>query len=310
MIDLELLQVVRVIAESGSFREAAQKLDVSPPAVTRAVKRAEQYLGSPLFRRNRHGISLTPGGRAFLLECRELLAHANSFEASIGRIQKSGGRIVIGCGPLPTGNIVSPLIGSLSNRWKELEITVHVKADIDPVLALRSGEVDLFIGDLTHTTGFDDLDFMLLRCHEMQIVAAPGHPAFDDSPLSLAHLVEYKVALPFLHKYWRTTFESDIRLNRVCISASGTRFQQVTCDDFSLLIELAKSHGFVIGGCPEHFADSIATGRLRELQLTRPIFWNLCAARLERASSPALDACWDWLGVNWQKDGRKARPDR
>ena len=301
MIDLDVLRVVSTIAESGSFREAAQKLNVSPPAITRAVKAAESYAGTALFMRSRHGASLTSNGRAFLEHGRALLAQADTFETGVSSIRQSGGRLVIGCGPLPTTTIISPLIGEVAQQWEALEIGVQVKADIDPVLALRRGEVDLFIGDMTHTTAFEELEIMLLRRHPMQIVAAPGHPIFTAAPCTLADLVRHKVALPFLHRYWRRTFATDIQADTGSKANSETRLQQVTCDDYTLLAELARSEGFVAGGCPEHFADSLATGKLREVPMKQPIYWNMCAARLGNASSAALDNCWDWLAANWQQ---------
>ena len=59
---LELLRVFSVAAQTGSFRQAALKLGVSPQAVTRAVAQLEQTWGELLFHRSSRQVRLTAFG--------------------------------------------------------------------------------------------------------------------------------------------------------------------------------------------------------------------------------------------------------
>ncbi|MFC2716925.1 MAG: LysR family transcriptional regulator, partial [Stomatobaculum longum] len=69
---LQQIYYLTEIADAGSINRAAEKLFLSQPALTNAVKEAEEELGFRLFNRNSRGISLTPDGTEFLARAREL----------------------------------------------------------------------------------------------------------------------------------------------------------------------------------------------------------------------------------------------
>lgn len=61
-------------AETGSLGEAARRLDITTAAVSKAVRRLEQYLGVTLFTRMPQGVVLTEVGQATLTRAREITA--------------------------------------------------------------------------------------------------------------------------------------------------------------------------------------------------------------------------------------------
>lgn len=61
---LESLRVFCTAADAVNFREAAQRLAVSPQVVTRVVRELEDEIGEPLFHRSTRGVRLTDFGRA------------------------------------------------------------------------------------------------------------------------------------------------------------------------------------------------------------------------------------------------------
>jgi LysR family transcriptional regulator, benzoate and cis,cis-muconate-responsive activator of ben and cat genes len=58
------LQCFLAVAEELSFRQAADRLNMSQPPLTRQIQNLENLLGAPLFARDTHSVSLTPQGRA------------------------------------------------------------------------------------------------------------------------------------------------------------------------------------------------------------------------------------------------------
>src|ERR1700741_16483 len=64
-MDLRLLQTFIRIAELGSFGRAAELLNQTQPTVSRQIAALEQEVGSRLFVRHRHGVSLTQAGVLF-----------------------------------------------------------------------------------------------------------------------------------------------------------------------------------------------------------------------------------------------------
>lgn len=68
---LEIMRIFCAAAESGSFKEAAARLGISPQAVTRAVKSLENHVGEPLFYRNTRQMRITEFGEQLVLKARE-----------------------------------------------------------------------------------------------------------------------------------------------------------------------------------------------------------------------------------------------
>jgi LysR family transcriptional activator of mexEF-oprN operon len=61
-LDLNLLRVFAVVAESGSVTEAASRLYLTQPAVSAALRRLTVAVGAPLFARSGRGLALTSRG--------------------------------------------------------------------------------------------------------------------------------------------------------------------------------------------------------------------------------------------------------
>ncbi len=88
-VDLASLRYFVHVATTGSFAKAAQRAHVSPPAVSKAIRKLEEELGARLFERTTRRVGLTPAGQAALERCRRVLAEIDGMPAdvaaSIGR---------------------------------------------------------------------------------------------------------------------------------------------------------------------------------------------------------------------------------
>ena len=60
------LQAFLQVAQSATFAEAAQKMFLSQPALSSAIKKMEEQVGGPLFSRTTRKVQLTPEGQDFL----------------------------------------------------------------------------------------------------------------------------------------------------------------------------------------------------------------------------------------------------
>src|ERR1700744_2838779 len=67
-MELRHLRCFQAIAEELSFSQAARRLHVVQPALSRAVKELEADLGTLLFHRTRRSVALTPAGKVLLAE--------------------------------------------------------------------------------------------------------------------------------------------------------------------------------------------------------------------------------------------------
>jgi LysR family transcriptional activator of mexEF-oprN operon len=62
-LDLNLLRVFAVVAETGSVTAAASRLYLTQPAVSAALRRLTSVIGAPLFARSGRGLALTSRGK-------------------------------------------------------------------------------------------------------------------------------------------------------------------------------------------------------------------------------------------------------
>ena len=82
---LTQLHYVITIAETKSFNKAAEKLYVSQPSLTSAIKELEKELGISIFYRNGRGAVLTNDGTEFLLYAKQIYGQYESVLEKYGK---------------------------------------------------------------------------------------------------------------------------------------------------------------------------------------------------------------------------------
>jgi DNA-binding transcriptional LysR family regulator len=63
---LQQIYYAITVAETGSMNKAAEKLYISQPTLTSAIKELEKFAGVKLFLRTAKGMEITPDGEEFL----------------------------------------------------------------------------------------------------------------------------------------------------------------------------------------------------------------------------------------------------
>lgn len=87
---LHSLAVFEAAARLGSFTKAAEELNVSQPAVSQAVRRLEELIGVPLFRRGHRSIELTDAGALLQHDVSESFVRVLSTVRHLGRLARTG----------------------------------------------------------------------------------------------------------------------------------------------------------------------------------------------------------------------------
>jgi DNA-binding transcriptional LysR family regulator len=96
-LKIHFLRYFCVLAEELHFRRAADRLAISQPPLSTAIRQMEEDLGVQLFLRNSKMVKLTPAGAAFLVEAKEILERVDRI-GSVVRAVDGGvhGRLDIG----------------------------------------------------------------------------------------------------------------------------------------------------------------------------------------------------------------------
>ena len=82
-MNIQQLRYVVAIANSGTFREAAEKMYVSQPSLSISVRDLEKELGFKIFRRTSSGTFLTRRGMEFYEKAQELVKALMFFKTSM-----------------------------------------------------------------------------------------------------------------------------------------------------------------------------------------------------------------------------------
>lgn len=68
-----------MLAQKGNYREAAQAIFVTQPALTKQINLLESMLNIKLFTRGRHGATLTPSGQQLLAEAEKIVSQSEFY---------------------------------------------------------------------------------------------------------------------------------------------------------------------------------------------------------------------------------------
>ena len=295
MLSKLTLNALISLASIGNFKSTAATLGISPVKLTRTVQRAEESCGFQIFERSKTATIPTTKGQQLLEACKELSLAAIAFDDKLEAIQdKAAEALRICCGPLATHTVLLPILRDLLEDRSDASALVTVSAHGEPVQQLREGEIDLFIGDLTYTTAFEDIEVMVLEKREVIFVARPGNPIFNGGPYTLADLLQKRLALPHIHRYWQTTFNDALKA-----AGSVARGPQIESDDYQTLVSLAATTDIITAGTQEQLEDALASGRLARISMATKIQYNICCACRDPHASETLELVWKAIADNY-----------
>ncbi|KOC30619.1 LysR family transcriptional regulator [Comamonas testosteroni] len=156
MMKTHLLRYFVVLAEELHFGRAAQRLCITQPPLSMALKTLEQDLGAVLMERDAKNVRLTPAGEAFLHEARKVLAQLqHAAEVVRGVAQGLQGRLDIGI----TGSMVYRQVPGFCRAFRAerplVELCLHEMSTRDQLQAIARGQIDC--GFLNIGTPQDDI---------------------------------------------------------------------------------------------------------------------------------------------------------
>lgn len=129
-------------ARERSFRRAAERLGVTPAAVSKAVLKLEESLGVKLLARTSRTVSLTPEGAAFLERCRDAIAIVGAGREQLTASRKMPRGEVHLTLPFILAGLVVPGLSTLAGRCPELSFRITLT---DRLLALVEDNIDVAV---------------------------------------------------------------------------------------------------------------------------------------------------------------------
>ncbi|MBM9619419.1 LysR family transcriptional regulator [Streptomyces zhihengii] len=191
-LEVRHLRALCAIADTGSLHKAARRLGVSQPSLTTQLRRIENYLGAPLFARERTGCRPTPLGRAVLSRARPLVGEMTALvaEAQAAAAREGGPVLRIGS---TASRALAGWLRLLRARFPGTDLSLHMDVSANALLSMAAaGQLDVaFVHEvegcpLRMPAG---LDVRVLVDREPQFVSLAGdHPAAGAAEVDIADL--------------------------------------------------------------------------------------------------------------------------
>ena len=174
-MDLRQLEILRAVAQTGSFTSAGEQLHLSQSAVSRQILLLEEELNEQLFLRLGRKIRITPAGTTLLGLSQRMFDDLEQTRASILDTQQTvKGTLRLVGGMTVCLYVFPPLLKAFRKQHPAVDVKLMPGATPRLVRQLRSGTADL--GLLTLPIDDPALVSVPVMREELLLVTAPQHP--------------------------------------------------------------------------------------------------------------------------------------
>ncbi len=254
--NLQQLDMFTTIVSCGSLGRASSVLNMTQPALSRAIQRLEASVGAPLFERHTKGMHLTAIGSALLphaITLQKDAAHAREEVDAMRGLAK--GVIKVGAVGSIASLVLPMAVGRVLEKWPNLRVEVLEGVWDRLAEGLLTHEIDLALSMTESET--DEISAISDCCwtDRSYIVAAMDHPLRKKRKLRLEDTLNEQWALtpkgtgPYAHM--KETFE-----------ASGVQFPEIAVQTRSVTVlkSLVARCGFVSWMAEPMYDTEKATG--------------------------------------------------
>lgn len=139
----EQLQYIAEIGKQGSITTAAEKLHVSPPAISKSISNLEKELGIQIFRRSKTGMVPTQQGKAIIKKAFEVISKIHELKEE-AKLQEALAKteIKISCLPGLTYSAFDSLV-KLQSDFPEVIVEIQEDEMRKIIKDVRSGKCDI-----------------------------------------------------------------------------------------------------------------------------------------------------------------------
>jgi len=186
---LHLINVFTAVVDANGFAGAARKLNISPPAVTRAISELEAHLGVRLLTRTTRVVRVTDAGARYVEDCRRILADLAEADESVSGLHGAPrGRLTLTAPVLFGALYVTPIVTEYLQRYPEVTASCWF---LDRVVNMMDEGVDIAvrIGELP------DSSMQAVRVGKVRrvICAAPSYLERHGEPQSPDELAAHTI---------------------------------------------------------------------------------------------------------------------
>lgn len=255
-VTLLQLETFAWVADLGSFRRAAERLNTTQPNVSARVQGLETALGQRLMQRDAGSVRLTPAGEEVLARARVVLRATEDLVRAAGDAARLQGALRVGVTEMIAGTWLQVFLQRVQAEFPrvQLDLTVERSSVLSALLADRSLDLALQSAPFERRTTGD----VPLGAYPFVWVGAPGL-GLPRGPLTLEALTAHPVLT-----HARGTFPYDQLSTHLAGQVRGD-VQRITSSNLAACIHMAEA-GMGVACLPAAMvAQALAQGRLQRL---------------------------------------------
>ncbi len=262
-LNLNLYKMFYDVAQYGSVSTASKNLNISQPAISRAIKRLEEDLDVTLFYRTLNGMILTEKGRELLTfveeACNSLIIGERTMMETNSLIK---GKLTIGVPQSIASFYLLDRLNKFHETYKDIEISLINRPTEELIKLLESHELDIIIDLSPIQTHEKELHIEeLIHCHYGFVVKSN----LDINVNKLSDLEDCLVVLPIEKSFKRQ------RLNEILMECGVNLKNTITIESNEMIKETIKnsnSIGYVLLNSVEK---ELKSGELKEIEFEKKL---------------------------------------
>ena len=158
-VDLRQIRYFIAVAEELHFHNAARRIGVAQPALSRTIKTLEADLGTELFQRTNRKVILTPAGELMLREGQKILHLSERLVESL-QASKSGktGIIRLGYTENAINGALPSVLKKFQTKYPEIKLKLHHLGSANQFKSLDDETIDLgFVSASNVPSGYESI---------------------------------------------------------------------------------------------------------------------------------------------------------
>jgi LysR family transcriptional regulator, regulator of abg operon len=192
-MELRQIKYFLEIVRCASFGQAAERLHITQPALSKSIRNLEQSLGVMLLERHPGGVVPTEYGKLFL-DYAALIT--GEVDRALEEIQQLKGTGRVGAGATMMQYLIPQAVRAFVAGDDQAVVTFRQGLRDELIACLRRGEVDIVVGSIGGLGHDDELRQEVVLEDDIVVVADSAHPLASRESVSIAELGAYKWVLP------------------------------------------------------------------------------------------------------------------
>lgn len=221
-MDINSLNAFIQVAETGSFSEAANRLHITQPAVSKRISSLESQLENRLIDRIGRKVELTPAGATLLPRALAIINELEDTRRSLSNLSGDiSGRLNLAISHHLGLHRLPPILREFSQRYPDVTLDIQFLDSEVAYEAVAQGRIELAVITLTEQVSAK-IHAQTIWEDPLAFVAATSHPLAKETKVTLKTLSQHGAILPELNTFTGTITERLFNEQKLPLNVSMT----------------------------------------------------------------------------------------